>query len=343
MDHSISLFLTQILSEIFVLTENEKHIQAGILSGSLSLENLIIKKSLFDDEKFPITLCHGSIGKIFLRFPWSNLGNEPIQIILENIFVLCKPEYKRDSIEMKLRREHRRKRARLGTLDAMNSTTIKQQQSSSSSSTAAAMDPKEKSLLKSLPSLQYLTRYFIEKMISSLLKNIKIEIHNFHFRYEDQISCQNEVAIGFTFESFILQSINESLSNSSFGILYSLFSSGHTQPIYQRCTIDSVSMYLNQLIMNTTPIATASTVTSDIGFHSFADKSTPEILLLMERSIPTKYRRSNADSVVSRGRKHEYLLQPFHTSCEIEICLGTYDEGGNLLTNDIQVCLFHFE
>jgi hypothetical protein len=323
MDRGISLLLTQFLSEIFELPDNEKHIQAGILSGSLCLENLVMKKSLFDDEKAPITLCHGSIGKILIRFPWSNLGNEPIQVVIENIFILCKPQYKRDSMEMKLRREHRRKRAMLGTLEAIGQATTKP-------------PPTESEKSKSLPSLQYFTRFIAEKMIRSILNNLEIQVKNFHFRYEDQISCNSEFAIGLTLESFLLQSINQSSANSSFGILFSLFSAANTKPIYQRCTIDSVSMYLNQMVVNSTSAATAAI--SEIGFLPFAEKPTSEILKLMERSIPTKYRRSNTD-VVLRGRKHEYLVQPFHTSCEIEISLGTYDQDGNLLTNDIQVYL----
>jgi vacuolar protein sorting-associated protein 13A/C len=329
MDRGISLLLTQLLSEIFELAENENHIQTGILSGSLCLENLVIKKSLFDDEKAPITLSHGSIGKIQIRFPWSNLGNEPIQVLVENIFILCKPQYKRDSMEMKLRREHRRKRALLGTL-TLSQATAKQKSTTESA---------EKS--KSLPSFQYFTRFIAEKMIRSILSNLEIQVKNFHFRYEDQISCSSEFAIGFTLESFLLQSINQSAANSSFGILFSLFSASNTKPIYQRCTIDSVSVYLNQMVANSsssTDTSAANAGTTEIGFISFADKTTPEILMLMERSIPTKYRRAHED-VVLRGGKHEYLIQPFHTSCEIEISLGTYDDSGNLLTNDIQVCL----
>jgi hypothetical protein len=341
MDQALSLFLTQFFSEIFEINEHENHIQTGLLNGLLCLENLTIKKHLFDNEKAPITLCHGSIGKIEIKFPWKNLGNEPIQIILENVFILCKPQYKRDTMEMKLQREYRHKCAVLSALDAYAtaSTTVAE--------TRTDMKTKTKN-----STFQYFTRFFAEKILRSILNNFEIQIKNLHFRYEDQISCANEFTIGFTLEKFHLESMKQSSIISSFGLLFSLFSSSNTQPIYQRCSIDSFSVYMNQLTSppSLTPIAgssSSSTAAAEaasagmtgigIGSYSFLDKPTREIVQLMARSIPTRYRNESSSESVVTHSKHDYLIHPFHTFCQIEISLGTYDDNGTLLTHDIQV------
>lgn len=317
MDRGISTLLSQLLSEIFVINDNENHIQSAILSGSLCLENLIMKKQLFDEEKAPITLCHGSIGKIEFLFPWNNLGNEPIQIIVENVFILCKPQYKRDTMEMKLKREHRRKRAMIHALDAFANSKLKSTESNK---------------MKTSETFQYFTRLIAERVLRSVLNNVEIRIQNIHFRYEDQISCSTEFSVGFTLESFNLRSITESYVSSSFGMLFSLFSS-NVQPIYQRCTIDTVSVYVNQLVINPTHPALVN-VTS----FPFAEKTSSEVIRLMEKTIPTRYLKLSEPG--ERVAKHQYLIHPFHTTCDIEISLGAYDESGSLLSHDIQV--FHF-
>jgi hypothetical protein len=338
MDQAISLLLTQFFSEIFEINENESHIQTGLLNGSLCLENLTIKKHLFDDEKAPISLCHGSIGKIEIKFPWKNLGNEPIQLIVENVLILCKPQYKRDTMEMKLQREHRHKCALLSALDAYANAFAA---SSISVSSSSSQQPKTKNR-----TFQYLTRFLAEKMIRSILNNFEIQIKNVHFRYEDQISCAvNEFALGFTMEKFHLESIKQSSlssSSSSFGLLFSLFSGSNTQPIYQQCSVDSISVYFNQLETTDSSLSSYPTTSYtrgvEVGSQSFVDKPSREIKQLMESAIPTRYRKSsNSGGNLVPHLKHEYLIHPFHTFCQIEIALGTYDENGTILTNDIQV------
>lgn len=314
MDRGISALLTQLLSEIFIINENDNHIQAAILTGSLCLENLIIKKQLFDEEKAPITLCHGSIGRIEFIFPWNNLGNEPIQIIIEDLFILCKPQYKRDTMEMKLKREHRRKRALISALDAFANSKPKSIES-------------EKT--KSNSTFQYFTRLVAERVLRSVLNNVEIRIQNIHVRYEDQISCGTEFSIGFTMESFILKSINEPQSFSTFGIFTSLFTS-NTQPIYQRCTVDTISVYVNQLVPNPSHPALIN-----FACLPFANKSSSEIVTSMKKAIPKRYQKFSED--VGSVPKHQYLIHPFHSTCDLEISLGTYDEMGNLVSNDIQV------
>lgn len=112
-ERTLPLLFSQLLNELFEDNNIENNISFGLWNGQLILENLQLKKNIFDDEKAPISLSFGSISKIEIKIPWNNLNNETIKINIENIFILCKPKYTRDTMDMKLRREHRIKRTKL--------------------------------------------------------------------------------------------------------------------------------------------------------------------------------------------------------------------------------------
>lgn len=358
LNQSIPLLLSQLLSDIIEINHNnnnnipDNNIQLGLWNGLLLLENIYLKKNLFENEKIPVSLSYGSIERIEIKIPWNNLGNEKIKIEIKNLFIICKPKYKRDTLEMKYKRELNRKRTLLNTLEILfnsksnnnnnNNNTNSNSNSNSNSSNSGSNN-----------TLMSFSRYFIEKIIKSMLSNFEINIKNFHFRYEDHISCDNEFCFGMTMESFSLSSSPTSQSSSSsstssfgtLGMISSLLSSTSTQPISLTCSIDSVSIYLNQLVPRNIP-----SLTTNLGSYSFIDKSPEEIYNLMLNSIPTNYSTSpSLSSSLSGGGlllkpKHQYLVKPFHTICNIDISFGTYDSNGNSISNNIQVTniIFYF-
>ena len=233
---------------------------------------------------------------------------------------------------MKLKREHRIKRTILNTFEALlnskqknlydSNTTDKSSSSSSTTSSSTFLS---------------ISRFFMEKIIKSMLSNFEIQIKNFHFRYEDQISCDSEFCFGMTMESFTFQSspsTTSSSTSSTFGMISSLLSSSSTQPISLNCTIDSVSIYLNQLFShNNNTLAL-----TNLGSLTFTEKSSDEIMSLMFKTIP----RHNETLNTTTGElffkpKHQYLIKPFHTICQVDISFGINDQNGNNVSNEIQV------
>ena len=70
-----------------------------LLSGSLTLEDILIKASTINEMKFPFKLIHGIFGKLFVRqiifyyqvqIPWKNNFSSPTTIEIENVEIVLK-------------------------------------------------------------------------------------------------------------------------------------------------------------------------------------------------------------------------------------------------------------
>jgi hypothetical protein len=69
----------------------------ALWSGYLVLENLQLKADLFDYLKVPLKLNFGTIGRLEIRIPWSNLGNEPAVVVVDRVYLLAEPKYEWDA------------------------------------------------------------------------------------------------------------------------------------------------------------------------------------------------------------------------------------------------------
>lgn len=61
------------------------------LSGEIELKNLQLKPTAFESSGLPIRIAHGSIGKLFLKVPWSSLGTQHASVQIEDINIVIVP------------------------------------------------------------------------------------------------------------------------------------------------------------------------------------------------------------------------------------------------------------
>ena len=61
---------------------------ASIYSGKLSLYNLSLKPTLFDDTPLPFQLEYGNVGRIYIKIPFWDRFKSPLQIEIEDVFGL---------------------------------------------------------------------------------------------------------------------------------------------------------------------------------------------------------------------------------------------------------------
>ena len=99
------LILNRLLSEFIEEGCFDDNVQVAVWSGYVVLENLVLKKNFFDYLKVPLTLSHGTIGKLELRIPWSNLGREPVVIVIDQVFLLVEPKYEWDATAHGMRQQ----------------------------------------------------------------------------------------------------------------------------------------------------------------------------------------------------------------------------------------------
>lgn len=307
MDRVLSQLLAQVLGEL-VEGNPEEIVRVGLWKGHICLENVNLRKSLFDDEKAPVSLCHGSIGKIEIKIPFNNFGNEPVSVQIEDINILLRPMYERDNMDMRLQRDHRVKRTKLAGAELL---------------AAAPRPQKKKSASKGF--FDYYTKYFVEKIAHSVLSNIHISITNFHLRYEDHVSCSTDFCFGVTLEQFSLHSVKGedeleelvsgragAFANGAFSLLNSLISNAKGEHVQQACAVDSFAVYCNMLDQFST----------DPSVQPFIGRPAGELLNLMRTTIPTRRQRAAAIVESPYRPRHDYILRPLHMSSSIDIYLG---------------------
>ncbi|EGR27231.1 PH domain protein [Ichthyophthirius multifiliis] len=86
--------LEKILSNYFgqFLTGfDQNNLHLGVWKGDIKIENVKIRYDLFDSFEFPIKINYSSIGSLIIKIPWTKLYSNPVQVILEDVFLLVEP------------------------------------------------------------------------------------------------------------------------------------------------------------------------------------------------------------------------------------------------------------
>lgn len=143
----------------------------------MELLDLQLKRDALKDLDLPIEVVHGYLGKLSLKIPWKNLYTEPVEAIVERLYVLAKPSKSvRYDAEKDEKRQIAEKRGKLKLIEEANAAK-------------AAVDK-----LKT-------DKSFMEKMIVQIVNNIQIKISDIHIRYEDGSTSNNMFAFGLTLRS----------------------------------------------------------------------------------------------------------------------------------------------
>lgn len=63
----------------------------GIGQGQLTLRKLRLKKGALDKFRLPVDVIEGHLGKFTLSLHWMNLGNQPVEVLIEDVYLLVVP------------------------------------------------------------------------------------------------------------------------------------------------------------------------------------------------------------------------------------------------------------
>ncbi|KAM1717129.1 hypothetical protein COP2_025269 [Malus domestica] len=97
----------------------QKHqLKITLWKGEVFLENVELSLEAFDYLQLPFALKEGRVGKLSIKIPWKKLGWDPIEIILEDVFLCASQrddqEWSSDEVE---RRELAWKKAKLAAAE----------------------------------------------------------------------------------------------------------------------------------------------------------------------------------------------------------------------------------
>ncbi|EIM83408.1 uncharacterized protein STEHIDRAFT_170692 [Stereum hirsutum FP-91666 SS1] len=162
----------------------------GIGQGQLTLKKLRLKKGALDKFRLPVDVIEGHLGTFTLSLHWRNLGNQPVELLIEDVYLLVVPSSQgNEDPEENEARAQAAKRERLENAELlhMNRNTAVQSQEET---------PEQQGLLASL--------------IAKIINNLQVTIKNIHVRYEDKLSVPGHpFAAGLTLAGFSAFSVDE--------------------------------------------------------------------------------------------------------------------------------------
>lgn len=288
-------------------TTLKEKVHVGVWSGLVVLENLVLKNTLLDMVDVPLTLSHGSVGRLEVRIPWGNLGVDPVTIIVDKIFLLLEPKYEWNPGAAD-KREQAIKQAKLVAVELFANKRLANNDISQRYSSFAK---------------NWLLNSFINKVID----NIQLTVREVHIRYEDQLSCPTSFCVGITLASLHVQSRDDEFS---FAENYSPKGHAHRtggaattfptdlmsdspqvelktkgfETFHKLVQVNHLSVYWNPLV---------SGAGLNIASCAFRGRPLKELQLLMVRTIPTPVHQAT-----DRPR-HHYILFPVDVNTFLDV------------------------
>uniref|UniRef100_A0A8B9CKP7 Vacuolar protein sorting 13 homolog A n=1 Tax=Anser brachyrhynchus TaxID=132585 RepID=A0A8B9CKP7_9AVES len=146
----------------YVVNLDSSQLKLGIWGGAVALKNLEIKENALVTELFFFVF----LGQLNLQIPWQNLYTQPVEAVLDGVYLLIVPTA---SIKYDAEKEARQLlEARQRELQRIEEAKQK-----------IADQDKVKEEKQDT---------FVEKLVTQVIKNLQVKISNIHVRYEDDVS-----------------------------------------------------------------------------------------------------------------------------------------------------------
>ncbi|XP_053148105.1 intermembrane lipid transfer protein VPS13A isoform X2 [Hemicordylus capensis] len=172
----------------YVVNLDSSQLSLGIWGGAVALKNLEIKENALYQFDVPFKVKAGHIGKLNLQIPWKNLYTQPVEAVLEEVYLLIVPTA---SIKYDAEKEEKQ------LLEAKQKELQRIE------------DAKQKIADKEKPEEKQDT--FVEKLITQVIKNLQLKISNIHIRYEDDITNKDiPLSFGVSLQNLSLQTSDQS-------------------------------------------------------------------------------------------------------------------------------------
>ena len=71
---------------------DKKNTTASIFRGKLLLENISISPKIMQMLNVPIGILFSHIGRFEMKIPWINITTKPIEVLLDEIFIVLAPQ-----------------------------------------------------------------------------------------------------------------------------------------------------------------------------------------------------------------------------------------------------------
>ncbi|XP_058157611.1 intermembrane lipid transfer protein VPS13A isoform X2 [Dasypus novemcinctus] len=172
----------------YVVDLDKSQLTLGIWGGAVALKSLEIKENALSQLDVPFKVKAGHIGNLNLVIPWKNLYTQPVEAVLEDIYLLIVPSsiIKYDSLKEE-RQLLEAKQQELKRIEEAKQKVADQEQ------------PQEEK-----------QHTFAEKLVTQVIKNLQVKISNIHIRYEDDITNRdNPLSFGISLQNLSMQTTDQ--------------------------------------------------------------------------------------------------------------------------------------
>ncbi|KAL5551261.1 hypothetical protein UlMin_001437, partial [Ulmus minor] len=195
---------------------NKEALKISVWQGNVELTNMQLKPEALNALKLPVKVKAGFLGSVKLKVPWSKLGQDPVVVSLDRIFLLAEP-----------------------------ATQVE------GSSEDAIQDAKKSRVremeLKLLERMQHfkpeVNTSWLGSLISTIIGNLKLSISNIHIRYEDiESNPGHPFAAGLTLEKLLAVTVDDSGKET-------FVTGGALDRIQKSVELDRLAVYLDSDIV----------------------------------------------------------------------------------------------
>ena len=171
------------------------NLKLAVWSGTIELYNLKLKSSALDKLNLPVKVLRGSLKKLQLKIPWTNLESKPVSVIMDGMFLETGP------VDL----------SEISTADAKRMVAKSRQKK---------MEKAERAIMAIIHNKSYKRKKkasYMKNLTAKIMDNLEISITNLHIRYEDQDSIPGTIiSCGITIESISLQTTDENWNPAYF-------------------------------------------------------------------------------------------------------------------------------
>ncbi|XP_057258116.1 intermembrane lipid transfer protein VPS13A isoform X6 [Pezoporus wallicus] len=172
----------------YVVNLDSSQLKLGIWGGAVALKNLEIKENALSQLDVPFKVIAGHIGQLNLQIPWQNLYTQPVEAVLDGVYLLIVPtaSVKYDA-EKEARQFLEARQRELQRIEEAKQKIADQDK---------AKEEKQDT--------------FVEKLVTQVIKNLQVKISNIHIRYEDDITNRNNpLSFGISLQNLSLQTSDQ--------------------------------------------------------------------------------------------------------------------------------------
>jgi len=99
MDLILQYVLPSILGD-FIVGIDKNHMKTNLLSGKVSLEGVTLNPAIVKSLNLPVKIVFSNIGKLEIIIPWLQRLKKPMEIYLEDLFVVLEPNDSSDYFDI---------------------------------------------------------------------------------------------------------------------------------------------------------------------------------------------------------------------------------------------------